>query len=245
MVQPGDPFPMVEGVPSGRRAVLLLITGDDTSCLAELDALEKIKPALAALSTAVVALRNPPAWKSDATQGRFASFVVDDAGVVVSRCDEPDDPTGHATRALRSVLDMPTAVAWRAEDDAPEVEAAEGEAPADRVPLPPDALDKLSQLEADVAKLAHLAVAAQPPPLRPGDGVPPPPSEAEATADVFAAADDIFSQVTPDLDPNLDLDPGPEPGPGLEPEPEHGPDLDPEPEHGPGPDLEPEPDLHP
>ena len=35
------------------------------------------------------------------------SYVLDDAGVVVSRCDAADNPTAHATGALRSVLAMP------------------------------------------------------------------------------------------------------------------------------------------
>ena len=106
MVQTGETFPAVEGVPSGQRAVLLVINGDESRA-AEIDAIDQIEPELTAMNAVVVTLRNPVAWEAGADAGPCVSYVVDDAGVVVSRCDAPDNPTAHATGALRSVLGMP------------------------------------------------------------------------------------------------------------------------------------------
>ena len=158
LLQPGDPFPSIEGVPSGTRAVLLVL-GDERRA-AEIDAIETIKPELAAMNAVVLTLRNPSGWEAGAADGPCVSYVLDDAGVVVSRCDVADNPTAHATGALRSVLAMPLSV-----------------------PQPPPATgaadDRLSNLEAEVAKLlASQAEAAVPPP--PDESVPPPPLEEQA-----------------------------------------------------------------
>lgn len=160
LLQPGDPFPSIEGVPSGTRAVLLVLTGDERRA-AEIDAIETIKPELAAMNAVVLTLRNPSGWEAGAADGPCVSYVLDDAGVVVSRCDAADNPTAHVTGALRSVLAMPLCV-----------------------PQPPPAAtgaadDRLSNLEAEVAKLlASQAEAAVPPP--PDESVPPPPLEEQA-----------------------------------------------------------------
>ena len=144
MLQAGEPFPSVEGVPSGRRAVLLVINGDESRA-AEIDAIDQIQPELSAMNAVVVTLRNPVAWEAGATDGPFVSYVVDDAGVVVSRCDAPDNPTAHATGALRSVLSMPLS----APQPPPPPPAA-----AVPPPPPPAAPDQLSNLEAEIAKLS-------------------------------------------------------------------------------------------
>ena len=63
LLQPGEPFPSVEGVPSGTRAVLLVLTGDERRA-AETDAIETIKPELADMNAVVLTLRNPAGWEA-------------------------------------------------------------------------------------------------------------------------------------------------------------------------------------
>ena len=63
LLQPGEPFPSVEGVPSGTRAVLLVLTGDERRA-AEIDAIETIKPELTDMNAVVLTLRNPAGWEA-------------------------------------------------------------------------------------------------------------------------------------------------------------------------------------
>ena len=91
MLQTGETFPSLEGVPSGQRAVLLVIRGDESRA-AEIAAIEQIEPELSAMNAVVVTLRNPVAWEARADDGPCVSYVVDDAGVVVSRCDNYPKP---------------------------------------------------------------------------------------------------------------------------------------------------------
>ena len=63
LLQPGEPFPSVEGIPSGTRAVLLVLTGDERRA-AEIDAIETIKPELTDMNAVVLTLRNPAGWEA-------------------------------------------------------------------------------------------------------------------------------------------------------------------------------------